>query len=96
MPAVALPDLKLHVQAPASGSDDALLTRYGAAAEAHVATYLRRDMGVDFPTGWPADVQQAVQMLVADWYENRSLHDPDTSQAPQWFYKLLAGYRDMS
>jgi uncharacterized phage protein (predicted DNA packaging) len=70
--AIALQEVKAHLNVT-TGDDDALIERLLAAAIAHV----RRRLGfaVDdaerFPDGPPADLEQAVMMLVAHWYENR-------------------------
>lgn len=72
--ALSLSDLKAHCNV--SGvDDDAVLTRYLAAAQSHV----ERLLGYRFdtfsedspPEDVPADLELAVLMLAADWYENR-------------------------
>ena len=51
--------------------DDTLLQDYIDAAERHVQNHVRRDLDAEFPDGWPANIVQAVRMLVAHFYTNR-------------------------
>ncbi|MEF2074355.1 head-tail connector protein [Consotaella aegiceratis] len=53
--------------------DDAALSRLLGAATAHVEAQLgfALDDADEFPDGTPADIEQAVLMVAAHWYENR-------------------------
>lgn len=70
--AVTLEEMKAHLNVTLS-VDDALIADQITAAEAHLASWLGfgLDDAKEFPDGRPADVDQAVKMLVAHWYENR-------------------------
>lgn len=97
MSELQLSDVKSHV----SGVDDDDLKLQGFidAAEAHVVNYLRRDMGVDFPDGWPEPIKQAVRLLVAFFYDNRggsAEENGSNAEVPFWFKELLMPYRDLS
>jgi len=70
--ALTTDDLYAHLNGVVD-SDEAMLSRLLAAAVAHV----ERQLGFkltdteQFPEGSPADVEQAILMLAAHWYENR-------------------------
>lgn len=70
--AVTLIDLKAHCNVTDS-NDDAVLTTYLAAAQAHVERLLGFSLydPVEFPGLTPPDLNLAVMQLAADWYENR-------------------------
>lgn len=86
--------LKAHVSAEDFGDDDDLLQGYLDVAEAHVASYLRRDMAVDYPDGWPAPVLHAAMLLAASYYDRRGTQaDGAASSYPDGFKDLLAPYR---
>jgi len=70
--ALALSDLKEHCRVTGS-LDDALLTRLLSAATKHVERLLgfALDNEDELPAGAPADLENAVLMLAAHWYENR-------------------------
>lgn len=65
-------DLKAHCNVT-SDDDDAVLTRLLAAASAHVERLLGFKLTdtTALPDGPPADLELAVLMLAADWFENR-------------------------
>ena len=70
--ALSLNDLKAH--ATVSGTtDDAVLTRILGAARKHVERLLGYALDDEeaLPDGAPADLEHAVYMIAADWYENR-------------------------
>ncbi|TFF27517.1 phage gp6-like head-tail connector protein [Jiella endophytica] len=52
---------------------DEVLTGLLGAATAHVEAMLgyEIDDAIEFPAGTPADIEHAVLMLAAHWYENR-------------------------
>lgn len=70
--ALALADLKAHCNITGSG-DDPVLSRFLAAAQAHVERLLGFKLSntAELPDGAPADLELAVLQLAADWYENR-------------------------
>jgi hypothetical protein len=72
---VSLADMKTHLGiTPDMGdADDAMIQKQLGAAGAHVARLLgfALDHGEQFPNGTPADIDQAVKLLAAHWYENR-------------------------
>lgn len=97
MTQISAADMKLHLSVPAGDTgNDGLIDGYIGAAESFVARHLRRDMGADFPDGWPPEALQAVRLLVADWYENR---EPVASggrvELPMGVKMLLAPLRDL-
>lgn len=65
-------DLKAHCNITGS-ADDVVLARLLAAAIAHIERLLgfKVNDAEEFPTGTPADLELAILMLAADWYENR-------------------------
>lgn len=70
--------------------DDERLQALIDAAEVAIARYLRRDIAAEFSAGLPADIQQAVKLLVALWY------GPETEVGADWpigVYRLLAPFR---
>lgn len=70
--ALTFEDLKGHCNV--TGSDDnGVLSRLLAAATAHVERLLgfKVNDAEEFPGGTPADLELAILMLAADWYENR-------------------------
>ncbi|MCB1511524.1 MAG: head-tail connector protein [Hyphomicrobiaceae bacterium] len=70
--AVTLADMKAHLNVTTSDDDD-LISDQISSAEAHLAAWLGFDLddAEEFPSGRPADLDQAVKMLAAHWYENR-------------------------
>lgn len=70
--ALVVSDLKAHANVIGT-ADDAVLTRYLAAATSHVGRLLGFAItdAERFPDGTPADLELAVLQLAADWYENR-------------------------
>lgn len=81
--------------------DDALLTALGDAAQTRTETRINRKLyakvipGMD-PDGlvMPADVKQALLLLVGYWYENRvAVNDFEQSEAPLAFNWLVDPYR---
>lgn len=70
--ALDLTTLKAHCNVT-EATDDAVLTRLLAAATAHFEQqvgYVLDDED-ELPDGVPADIEQAVLMIAAHWYENR-------------------------
>jgi hypothetical protein len=70
--ALSLDDLKAHANITGE-ADDAVLTRLLAAATKHVERqlgYALDDTG-ELPDGAPADLEHAVYLLAAHWFENR-------------------------
>ncbi len=67
-----LPTLKAQTNVT-DDADDTLLTRILGAATAHVERVLgfAIDDADEFPDGTPDDLQHAVLMLAAEFYENR-------------------------
>lgn len=75
--------------------EDALIQSIIDASEAYVVQYTRRDLDADFPGGWPADILQAVKLLVAHFYENREATMEAGDRAlPFGVRPLLAAHRD--
>ncbi len=70
--ALTVDDLKAHCNVTI-GDDDPLLTRLLAAATKHVERLLgfALDDTDELPDGAPEDLEHAVYMLAAHWYENR-------------------------
>lgn len=70
--ALDLAELKRHLNIT-ENTDNDLLTRTLAAAEAHLAAMIGAPIDDEdlFPDGTPADVEQAVLLTAAHWYENR-------------------------
>lgn len=97
MSRVDLETVKAGVLATGFTDDDVLLQQLTDAAEAVVASYLRRDLSVDFPGDLPADIQQAVIMLVFHFYE--ASPDADKSASEVWPFGvrlLLNPHRNLS
>ncbi|WP_299686696.1 head-tail connector protein [uncultured Tateyamaria sp.] len=76
--------------------DDVLLQSYIDAAEAHVVRYVRRDLDSEFPSGWPADILQAVRLLVAHYYRFReaAVIAATASEVPMGVKALLEPHRN--
>lgn len=94
--ALSLPDLKAHCNVTGNG-DDAVLTRLLGAAVKHVERQLgfALDDEGEFPEGAPDDVELAVLMLAAHWYENReaSLVGVSAQALPVGVAEIVAGHR---
>jgi hypothetical protein len=94
--ALALADLKTQTNVTGT-ADDAILTRLLAAATAHVASELgfAIDDEVEFPDGTPADLEQAVLMVAAHWYENRegSLVGVTAQELPMGVADIIRNHR---
>ncbi|MEF2071904.1 head-tail connector protein [Consotaella aegiceratis] len=77
--------------------DDDALTRLLDAATAHVEAQLgfAIDDATEFPDGTPADVEQAVLMVAAHWYENReaSLVGVSAMEVPIGAADIIANHR---
>lgn len=88
--------LKAHCNVTAS-SDDAVLTRLLAAATKHTERLL--GFAIDdvdqYPEGTPDDVEQAVYMLAAHWYENReaSIVGVPVQSIPFGYPDIIAEHR---
>lgn len=72
---VSLDQMKAHlgITEDMGTVDDALIERQLASAKAHITRLIgfALDDAVQFPGGTPADLDQAVMLLAAHWYENR-------------------------
>lgn len=96
MSELQLAEIKAHLIVEHDG-DDALIQSYIDRAESHVAKHLRRDMAVDFPDGWPADIKQAVCLIVASFYANREQGgESGSSGIPFGARDLLSYYRNFA
>lgn len=77
--------------------DDTVIGRLCEAAAAHVQADLgfALDDATEFPDGTPADVQQAVLMLAAHWYENReaTLVGVTAQSVPFGYEAIIANHR---
>lgn len=72
-------------------ADDALCQRLINAAKKHTENQLGLALdAVTFPTGVPGDLEQAVFMLAAHWYENR-----EASIAGMTINTVPFGYEDI-
>ncbi|WP_102960218.1 head-tail connector protein [Mangrovicella endophytica] len=94
--ALALDDVKLHCNVIGT-DDDAVLARCLLAAGKHVEAQLgfALDDAAEFPTGTPADVEQAVLMVAAHYYENReaTLVGVVAQELPLGALAILANHR---
>lgn len=94
--ALALADLKAHCNITGSG-DDPVLSRFLAAAQAHVERLLgfKLNDAEELPEGAPADLELAVLQLAADWYENReaSLVGVSAMAIPFGVHQIVNEYR---
>jgi len=94
--AVDLASLKAHCNVTGT-DDDAVLTRLLSAASKHVENVLGYDLDDtdELPEGAPADLEQAVLMLAADWYENReaTLVGVTAQEVPFGVARILDEYR---
>lgn len=76
------------------GHDD-LLTGFISGAAAKFKSYLRRDLDVDFPDGWPEDLLLALSLQVADLYEQQfGDADPRDGDMHPAVKGMLAPYRN--
>ena len=96
---MALTVSDLRKQLNLTGScETPLLTRLLAAATAHVERLLgfKLDDATQFPDGAPADLELAVLMLAADWYESReaSLVGMSASALPFGVSEIVNEYRN--
>lgn len=81
-------------------TDNEVLTRFLGAASAHV----ERQLGFkltdteQFPEGAPADVEQAILMLAAHWFENReaSIVGVSAQAVPFGFDEIIREHRSYS
>lgn len=71
--ALTVDDLERHLNGVPADDKTHVLPRLLAAATAHIERLLgfALDDADEFPNGTPADLEQAVLQLAADWYENR-------------------------
>lgn len=81
--ALSVTDLKAHCNVTGD-ADDALLTRILAAATKHVERLLgyALDDTEALPDGAPPDLEEAVYLVAAHWYENRENTITGTIIAP--------------
>lgn len=94
--ALELDTLKEHCNVTGD-DDDAVLTRLLTAATKHVERVLGFliDDADQFPDGTPEDVEQAVYMLAAHWFENReaSIVGVSAMPLPMGVSDILDNYR---
>ncbi|ALK09501.1 head-tail connector protein [Blastochloris viridis] len=94
--ALSLDDLKAHANITGD-ADDAVLARLLAAATKHVERVLGfpLDDTDELPEGAPADLEQAVYLLAAHWFENRetALVGLTTQPLPFGVADILAEHR---
>ena len=94
--AIDLEALKAHCNVTFD-EDNALLDRLLAASIRHVQSVLgfAIDDTTEFPAGTPEDVEQAVLMLAAHWYENRegSIVGVSAIEVPFGVADILANHR---
>lgn len=94
--ALTLSDLKAHCNVVGTG-DDAVLTRLLAAATAKIQADLgyALDDADELPDGAPDDLELAVLMTAADWFENREATISGTIIAPLPFGvpEIVANHR---
>jgi uncharacterized phage protein (predicted DNA packaging) len=95
--ALLLADLKAHCNVTGT-ADDAVLTRLLDAAAKQVERHLgfALDNEVELPDGAPADLEHAVYMLAAHWYENReaTLVGMTAQPLPFGVNEILAEFRN--
>jgi uncharacterized phiE125 gp8 family phage protein len=98
---VTLDIAKAHLNVT-GGDDDALITAQIAAAGAFLAAQLGFAIDDDdqFPDGTPADLDQAVLMLIAHWYAQREASFVNTAaqaiEVPFGVSEIIANYRTYS
>lgn len=81
--------------------DDALLTAIGNAAQVRTETRINRKLYAEVIPGMnpdglvmPADIKQALLLLVGYWYENRvAVNDFEQTEAPLAYNWLVDPYR---
>ena len=87
----------LNIAGDLDAVDGAVLPRFLTAATRHVENDLgiRLTDFVEFPDGPPEDVEQAVLMLAAHWYENReaTLVGVTAQQVPFGYDSIIANHR---
>lgn len=92
MPVITLDDAKAHLNL-STGTDDVLLSGQIDAAEAYVSRWLP----VPLPemTTVPADLRQAILMLVGHYYENReaTLVGVSAEEVPYGVQSILDQHR---
>lgn len=94
-----LDQVKLHLSVDEGFAEhDGLIQNYIDAAEAWIAKYLRRDLLVDYPDGWPDHALQAARFLVGHYYAHREavVSGGSVSSVPMAVTDLLASERDLS
>lgn len=94
--ALSVEHLKEHSNVTGD-ADDVLLARLLGAAKAHTARQLgfAIDDGDAFPDGTPEDVEQAILMLAAHWFENReaSIVGLSIQAVPFGYAEIIAEHR---
>jgi hypothetical protein len=94
--ALTADDLKAHLNGVDEG-DEPMLPRLLAAAISHVEAQLgfKLDDDDEFPDGTPADLDQAVLMLAAHWYENRegTITGTIIAEVPMGVAEIIANRR---
>lgn len=97
--ALNLDTLKVHCNVSGT-DDDAVLSRLLSAATRHVERVLGYaiDDEEQFPDGTPEDLDQAVYLLSAHWYENReaSLVAVSAAPLPMGVSAILNEYRNFT
>jgi len=98
---VTIDTAKAHLNVT-SDFDDSLIMDQVTAAEAHISNLLgfAIDDATQFPSGTPADLDQAVLMLVGLWYANRETSFVNTRAAavdiPFSVWAIVNEYRNYS
>lgn len=95
---VTAEDMKRHLRIDNDAEAESL-EDYIAAAEAHVASHLRRDLDTEFDGDtWPKQAMQAVRLLAAHFYTSREavIVGTSSSELPLGVNAILAPLRDLS
>lgn len=101
--ALTLDDFTAQLNAtgiPVDGGETALRQRMLDGATAHVGRLLgfAIDDATQFPDGTPADLEQAVLLLAAHWYENREAalisNAAQAIELPFGVQQIVAEYRN--
>lgn len=90
----ALADLKSQLSLAEDEAEDAFLSAKIAAAEAFTTSTIGAEDPITYGDA-PADLQQAILMLAAHWFENReaSLADGTLNEVPLGYRELVSTYR---
>lgn len=91
-----LSQLKPLVSAEEFDDDDTMLQSFLDAAIESVAQYLRRDLDVDYPSGWPAPIQNSALILAAYYNEKLGSLAEEAAGMPAIVTDPIASYRNLS